>query len=120
MTEYMIVILGDADRWWTTMTPEERKHGYAEYGRFAKELTARGHRITGGAELHASDETKRIAPGSDTVTEGPYAEAVEQVGGFYLVETDDVDDVLDCCKIITALGDGVELRRTVTQQERAS
>ena len=28
MTEYTIVIVGDADRWWTTMTPEERKHGY--------------------------------------------------------------------------------------------
>lgn len=120
MTEYMIVLVGDADRWWTTMTAEERKHGYAEYGRFAKELTGRGHKITGGAELHATTEAKSIAPGSQTVTDGPFAESTEQVGGFFTVETDDVDDVLDCCKIITALGDGVQLRRVVTPEERTS
>lgn len=118
MTEYMIVIVGDADRWWTTMTPEQRAAGYAEYERFSQELTARGHRITGGAELHRSSETKRIAPGTSTVTDGPYAEAVEQIGGFYLVETDDLDDLLQCCTIITALGEGVEVRRTVTPEER--
>ncbi|RNI25281.1 YciI family protein [Flexivirga caeni] len=120
MTEYMIVIVGDEDRWWTTMSEDERKHGYAEYGRFSQELVARGHKITGGAELHASSETKRIAPGSSTVTDGPYAEAVEQIGGFFLVQTDDVDDVLDCCRILTAIGEGVEVRRTVQPEERVS
>jgi len=120
VTEYMIVLIGDADRWWTTMTPEERAHGYAEYGRFSKELGERGHKITGGAELHATTEAKSIAPWSKTVTDGPFAESAEQVGGFFTVETDDVDDVLDCCKIITALGDGVQLRRVVTPEERTS
>lgn len=120
MTEYMIVLVGDADRWWRTMSEEERKHGYAEYGRFSEELVSRGHTITGGAELHATTEAKHIAPGASTVTDGPFAEAAEQVGGFFTIETDDVDDVLDCCKILTALGDGVELRRTVTSEERAS
>jgi len=120
MTEYMVVIVGDADRWWTTMSAEERKHGYAEYGRFSTELVNRGHKITGGAELHATSEAKRIAPGGSTVTDGPFAESTEQVGGFFLVETDDVDDVLDCCKILTAIGEGVEVRRTVQPEERAS
>ncbi|MBB2894141.1 YciI family protein [Flexivirga oryzae] len=120
MSEYMIVIVGDADRWWTTMTPEERAHGYAEYGRFSQELVERGHKITGGAELHATSEAKRIAPNTGAVTEGPFAESTEQVGGFFLVETDDVGDVMECCKILTAIGEGVEIRRTVTPQERAS
>ncbi|GAB3581815.1 YciI family protein [Calidifontibacter terrae] len=120
MTEYTVLIVGDADRWWTTMTPEERSHGYEEYSRFGRELGERGHRITGGAELHRSSEAKRIAPGATTVTEGPYAESTEQVGGYYQVETDDLDDLLDCCTIITALGDGIEVRRVVTDEERAS
>jgi len=102
------------------MTPEERSHGYAEYARFSKELVERGHQITGGAELHATSEAKRLAPGTGAVTEGPFAETTEQVGGFFTVETDDVDDVLDCCKILTAIGEGIEIRRTVTPQERAS
>lgn len=120
MTEYMIVIVGEDDRWWTKMSAEERRHGYAEYGRFTQELVSRGHKITGGAELHTVREARRIAPGSQTVTDGPFAESAEQVGGFFTVETDNVDDVLDCCKIITALGDGIELRRCVDPAERES
>ena len=54
MAEYVVLIVGDADRWWTTMDPEQRAAGYAEYNRFGEELTRRGHRITGGAELHAT------------------------------------------------------------------
>lgn len=120
MAEYMVLIVGDADRWWTTMTPQQRKEGYEQYERFSRELTERGHRITGGAELHGSSETKRIAPGTSTVTDGPFAEATEQVGGYYQVETDDLDDLLDCCRIITAIGEGVEVRRVVQAQERVS
>ena len=51
-------------------------------------------------------------------TEGPFAEVTEQVGGFYQVETDDLDDLLDCCQIIAALGDGIEVRRVVSPEDR--
>ncbi|MGH3444112.1 MAG: YciI family protein, partial [Nocardioidaceae bacterium] len=88
--------------------------------RFAEELARRGHKITGGAELHHSAEAKSIRPGSLKVTDGPFTETAEQVGGFYTVETDDLDDLLDCCTIITAVGDGIEVRRTVDPAERPS
>ena len=118
MAEYVVLIVGDADRWWTTMNPEQRAAGYAEYNRFGEELTRRGHRITGGAELHATSEGRRIPGGGGPVTEGPFAESTEQVGGFYQVETNDLDDLLECCQIIAALGDGIEVRRVVTPQDR--
>lgn len=117
MTEYMIAIVGDADRWWTSMSPAEVKSAYAEYERFGAELSRRGHQVTGGAELHATTEAKHLKPGG-VITDGPFAEGVEQLGGFYLVETEDIDDVLDCCQILTALGEGIEIRRVVTDQER--
>lgn len=120
MTEYMVVIVGDADRWWTTMSQQEREAGYAEYTRFSEELRRRGHTITSGAELHATTETRTVQPGGESVTEGPYAETSEQVGGFYLVETDDLDDLTECAKIIAALGDAVEIRRTVSPEDRAA
>ena len=63
MTEYVVLIVGDADRWWTTLSADQREAGYAEYERFAQELGKRGHTITGGAELHASSEGRRIPPG---------------------------------------------------------
>lgn len=120
MTEYVVLIVGDADRWWTTMDEGQRKAAYAEYNRFSEELVKRGHKITGGAELHRTDEAKRIPPGGGAVTEGPFAEVTEQVGGFYQVETDNVDDLLDCCQIIAAIGDGIEVRRVVEDEDRPS
>lgn len=120
MTEYMVMIVGDADRWWTSMSLKERKDGYAEYARFNEELTKRGHKITGGAELHQSSTAKSIPAGGGAVTDGPFAETAEQVGGFYMVETDDLDDLLDCCQIIAKLGDGIEVRPCVDPAERPS
>lgn len=120
MAEYIVLIVGDADRWWTTMDADQRAAGYAEYSRFDEELTRRGHQVTGGAELHGTREARRIPAGGGVVTEGPFAEVAEQVGGFYQVETDDPDDLLECCQIIAAIGEGIELRRVVSAEERAS
>jgi hypothetical protein len=44
----------------------------------------------------------------------------EQLGGFYQVETDDLDDLMDCCQIIAAVGDGIEVRRVVKPEDRPS
>jgi hypothetical protein len=52
-----------------------------------------------------------------TVTDGPYAETVEQLTGFYVVRSDDLDDLLDVCRIL-ADGDGaVEVRACVPPQQ---
>ena len=120
MTEYVVLIVGDDERWWSSMSLKERQDSYAEYARFGEELARRGHKVTGGAELHRRSEAKSIRPGSSTVTDGPFTETAEQVGGFYLVESDDLDDLLECCTIITAVGDGIEVRRTVDPAERPS
>ena len=118
MAEYVVLIVGDADRWWTSMTDEERAAGYGEYQRFDAELRRRGHQVTGGAELQGTAATKRIPAGGGAVTDGPFAESAEQVGGFYQVQTEDVDDLLECCQIIAALGDAVEVRPVVTSEDR--
>ncbi|SDD88514.1 YciI family protein [Auraticoccus monumenti] len=118
MTQYVVLIVGDAERWWTTMSEEQRTAGYAEYERFDAELTRRGHSVTGGAELKGNSTARSIPAGGGGVVDGPYAETAEQVGGFYLVETEDLEDLLDCCQIIAALGDGIEVRPVVEAQER--
>jgi hypothetical protein len=118
MTEYVVLIVGDADRWWTTMDVDQRTAGDAEYHRFGEELVRRGHTVTGGAELHATSEAKRIPGGGGAVTDGPFTETAEQVGGFYQVESENLEDLLDCCQIIAALGDSVEVRRTVQPEDR--
>jgi hypothetical protein len=119
MTEYVVLLMGDAERWWD-LPEAERLAGYGAHETFTAQLLERGHTITGGAELHRASEARTIAPGATTVTEGPWAETREQVGGFYLVETEDLDDLMDCCLVLAATGDAVEVRRCVTAEERAS
>jgi hypothetical protein len=120
MPEYVVLIVGDGDRWWTTMSEQERKDGYAEYGRFAQQLGERGHQVVGGAELQASTTIRTVQPGGATVTDGPFAETAEQVGGYFHIETEDLDDLLECCKIIAALGDAVQVVPTVVPEARPS
>lgn len=112
MSEYVVLIIGDPDRWWA-MSEQERADGYAEFGRFDAELARRGHTVTGGAELQGRASARTVRPGGRDITEGPYSETAEQVGGYYQVETDDLEDLLDCCRIIAALGEAVQVVPTV-------
>jgi hypothetical protein len=76
--------------------------------------------VVGDAELHLNSEAKSIRLGSSVVTDDPFAETAEQLGGFYLVETDNLDDLLGCRKLIAAMGDGIEVWRPVDPAERPS
>ena len=108
MTEY-IVLLPDDEAAWAAATEEHRQATYATHGEFAKLLEERGHRVTGGSELAPSSEAKVLrtdAAGNQTVTDGPYAETVEQLTGFYLIETGDLDDLIEVCKVL-GQGEGV-------------
>ena len=54
------------------------------------------------------------------MTDGPWAESAEQIGGFYVVESPALEDLMDVCLILAATGDAVEVRRCVQPEERAS
>jgi hypothetical protein len=108
MTEYVVLLPGDEAEW-EAATEDRRQATYAQHQDFAKLLEERGHRVTGGAELAHSREAKvlRTDPaGTHTVTAGPYAETVEQLTGFYIVDTSDLDDLLEVCKVL-GKGEGV-------------
>lgn len=111
MSTYMVIIPDDYDAW-EAKTPGQRAAVYAEHDRFAERLTQGGHEIAGGGELThpRTARTVRSGPEGVSVTDGPFAESVEQLSGFYLIETDDLADLEQCCAIIA--GDSpVEIRR---------
>ncbi|PFG40013.1 hypothetical protein ATJ97_2533 [Georgenia soli] len=115
MTEYMILLHGD-ERVWAEADETARRRAYERHGEFSRLAGERGHRITGGAELAvaaAATVVRGTAEGV-SISEGPYAETVEQLGGFYLVETDDLPDLLQLVGIISD-GEPVEVRPTVTE-----
>jgi hypothetical protein len=118
-TDYIVLLLGDTEAWWDA-PDEEKKAGYDVHGRFTEELERRGHTIIGGAELPRASEARSIAPHSETVTDGPYTESAEQLGGYYEVRTADLDDLMKVCTILSATGDAVEVHRKITGEGDAS
>lgn len=114
-TTYALLLTGDESYW---ESDEGRTDGMARHGKFAALLAERGHQILGGEALTHSREARTVRsgdgnPGSGTVTDGPYAESAEQLTGFYLVQTDDVDSLLSCCGVLAGRGHDVEVRPVV-------
>ena len=61
----------------------------------------------------ASPAEKEAAYARHTVTDGPYAETVEQLTGFYVVESEDLDDLVEVCKILGRGEGAIEIRAAV-------
>lgn len=112
-TTYAVLLPGGEDQW-READAQQRAETYARHTRFMTALAERGHAITGGAELAHSSQarTVRATPGGVDVTDGPFAETAEQLTGFYLVASDDPDDL---CRLvgILAVDGGVEVRLCV-------
>lgn len=121
MAEYAVLLPGD-ESVWENMSAEERAATYARHDQFGKALEQRDHKVTGGAELTHSRTARTLRRGGDgiTVTDGPYAETVEQLSGFYLVETNDLDDLVEVAKILVDAGGGIEIRACIDHSGDAS
>ena len=111
MTEYLITIPGDEAVWDARTDDDNRVVGDAHRD-FVATLVARGHRVSAGGELTALSRPRSCAAPRDgyVVSDGPYSEATEQIGGFYLVESDDLDDVLEAVGALAAAEPVVEVR----------
>ncbi len=109
--EYILLIYGsEADA--TTMTPAQGQEMFQAYMKFTQELQASG-KNKGGAPLERSTTatTVRVRNGKMLVTDGPFAETKEQLGGYYLVDAKDLDDAIAiAAKIPGALTGSIEVR----------
>jgi hypothetical protein len=120
MTEYLITIPGDEAVWDARTQDDNTRVGNAHRD-FVATLTARGHRVIAGGELTALAAAK-VVRGSGSrygVTDGPYAETNEQMGGFYLVESADLDGLLEVCGALSLVEPVVEVRPVVARTEGA-
>lgn len=122
--QYVVLLHGD-EQVWADADEAARAEAYALHGRFVELCTQRGHTITGGAEL-APAATSRLVRvtergGAPVVTDGPFVETVEQLGGYYVIETDDVEDLaLLTAGLLLGPEDGtVEIRPVVPEPDAA-
>ena len=91
MMKYMLLIYGSEDSW----TEEERHECMVESSAVCERLEAEGKLIS-AAPLHpvATATSLRIRGGKSQITDGPFAETSEQLGGFYLIDVDDLDEAI--------------------------
>lgn len=84
--EFMILIYAD-ERTYAEMTKEQLAEVMAAYNNYTNELIAAGV-LRGGSELAPvrTASTVRVRDGKTLVTDGPYAEAKEHLGGYYLLD----------------------------------
>jgi hypothetical protein len=109
--KYLLTIWGD-ERNMGNVTPGEVTTMMDGYRRFGEEITQNGAYVGGEAlEPVATATTVRVSNGDRIVTDGPFAETKEQLGGFYLLECKDLDEAIGyAAKIPGAQSGCVEVR----------
>jgi hypothetical protein len=101
--------------------PEELGAMYEEYGKFTESLIQSG-KMQGANQLQpiSAATTVRVRDGKRVVTDGPFAETKEQLGGYYLVEAADLDDAIAIAgRIPSARTGSVEVRPIVVRAQAA-
>jgi hypothetical protein len=107
MSEYLILIYED-EKGYAEGGPEVYGEVMEAHNRFTEQVSELGGKIVGGNALQPTGTATTIR--SDVVTDGPFAETKEALGGFYLVETRDLDHALEIGKLCPARFGGVEVR----------
>lgn len=112
MTQYLMSVWHDDD-YEVDFTSDENQRLFAQVGTFNEQLTAANAWVFGGGLHPASSATvlKADPNGDVSMTDGPYAETKEQMGGFWVIEAADLDAALDwAAKAAVACEGPVELR----------
>ena len=112
--QFMLLIYDD-EQTWRGMSEDERTAVMSEYGAYTEELRQAGALVAGDA-LQPIDTatTIRLRDGEQLLTDGPFAETKEQLGGYYLVDVDSLDDAIRwAAKIPSARYGSIEVRPVV-------
>lgn len=106
MMKYFVLLAGYGEMpAWEDLTPAEQEAGMAKHMAFDDACAAHERvEILGGEALGdgSTATTLRTRGGEVTVTDGPFAEAAEHIGGYYLLEAPDLDTVTELCRILPA------------------
>jgi hypothetical protein len=115
------LLIHDDEGTWAAMSEEDRNQLFKEYSEYGNDLVARGM-MRGGEQLQpsATATTVRVKDGKNLTTDGPFAETKELLGGFYLIECDNLDQAIDAAARIpsTRVGGVIEVRPIVEREEQ--
>jgi len=106
--KYLLTLWGDES--WANQTPEQIQANMERWGAYTQEVKDAGVFLGGeGLQPSATATTIRVDQGH-LVTDGPFAETKEQLGGFYLLDCKDLDDAIAWAKKVPVAGGSIEIR----------
>jgi hypothetical protein len=98
-----VVLLAEPDHYarWTAMSDDEQQAVFDTFHAFDRAIGDRGGSLLGGEGLAGPRSARTLRPGPGRlVTDGPYAEAAEQLGGFFIVEALSIESVLEAARVL--------------------
>jgi hypothetical protein len=116
--KYLLALIGE-EGGMEDASPEEMKAVMDRWDTYSKETVENGAFLAGeGLQPSETASTVKIEDGKEpTVTDGPFAESKEQLGGFYLLECKDLDEALEYAKRIPFENGWVEVRPVMDYTE---
>ena len=109
--QYLLLIHAD-ERVWPAMSDDERRRIVEEYAAVTDAMHERGAYVGSNRLAPTSTaSTVRVRDGEDVVTDGPFAETKEQLGGYFLIDVESLDEALEwAARLPTARRGSVEVR----------
>jgi hypothetical protein len=112
MTQYLLSVHSAEGKVGDPMTDEEMHQSYKQVMALQEDMKSTGTWVFGG-RLHGPDTATvvRVSEGAVLTTDGPFVEAREHLGGFYIIEAADLDAALSWASKVTAIiGAPIEVR----------
>jgi hypothetical protein len=108
--KYLLTFVRDQDEMYGTA--EETKAGMDAWNEFNREAAEAGVMVANEAlELPKTAKTVRVEADGHTITDGPFAETKEQLGGFCLIDVENLDEAIEWAKKVPLRPDsGIEVR----------
>jgi hypothetical protein len=120
--EFLALVYGDPDTW-ERLSDEEQSAAYEGYVAVSRDAQVAGA-LVDASELEptAAATSVRVRNGDAVVTDGPYAEVKESLGGYYLFSCDTIDDAVGWAAKIPAAwtGGAIEIRPVHVDEEEAA
>ncbi len=109
--KYMLLLFGD-ESGWEGLSEDQVMEVTEAYGKYSEDVEAAGVFVSGeGLQPSSTATTLRMSGGERLLTDGPFAESKEQVGGFYVLDCKDLDEALEWAEKCPASQDGtIEIR----------
>ncbi len=113
------LLLITAEKVMEQMAPDFANRHFEDYREFTQAIRRSGHFVSVNRLLPAAAaKTVRVRDGKLLATDGPFAETKEQVGGYYVIQADDMEEAIEVASRIPAVTFGSVEVRPVAEDEQ--